>query len=69
MLAQSGWPPTSMLTALELFMYFDYVMHALPGGGAGGGVQKKGGAVVLGRWLTLAKKIYEEAWLSDSTLL
>ena len=56
-----------MLTALELFMYFDYVMHALPGGGAGGGVQKKGGAVVLGRWLTLAKNV--EAWLSDSTLL
>ena len=45
--------PEWMLTALELFMCFDYV---LPGGGAGGGVQKKGGAVVLGRWLTLAKK-------------
>ena len=58
-----------MLTALELFMCFDYVMYALPGGGAGGGVQKKGGAVVLGRWLTLAKKIHVEAWLSGSTLL
>ena len=61
-----------MLTALELFMYvmyFDYVMYVLPGGGAGGGVQKKGGAVVLGRLLTLAEKIYAEAWLSGSTLL
>ena len=36
--------PEWMLTALELFMCFDY---ALPGGGAGGGVQKKGGAVVV----------------------
>ena len=27
---QSGWPPTWMLTALELFMYFDYVMSCMP---------------------------------------
>ena len=31
-------------------------MYALPGGGARGGVQNKGGAVVLGRLLTLAEK-------------